>query len=94
MVAMHRLVCGGKVLLYNVIEVATYEVKCGKVYSADDFDFEATVTAEIEGSSEQCLVLISTLFVTKLFFDSSTKAILSIQRNDRSHHTCLNRCVL
>ena len=43
---------GGKALLYNVIEVATCEVKCGKVYSADDLDSEATVTAEIEGSSE------------------------------------------
>ena len=43
---------GGNVLLYNVIVVATCEVKCGKVYSADDLDTEVTVTAEIEKSSE------------------------------------------
>jgi serine/threonine protein kinase len=42
---------GGKALLYHVIEVATGEVKCGKVYRIDT-ETEATVTAEIEGSSE------------------------------------------
>jgi len=42
---------GGKALLYYVIEVATGEVKCGKVYHIDK-DTEATVAAEIEGSSE------------------------------------------
>ena len=42
---------GGKALLYNVIEVATGEVKCGKVYCIDE-ENQATVTAEIDGSSE------------------------------------------
>lgn len=42
---------GGKALLYHVIEVATGEVKCGKVYSLDK-ETEATVTAEIDGSSK------------------------------------------
>ena len=59
---------GGKALLYNVIEVATGEVKCGKVYSTD-LDSEATVNVEIEGSSEvhkdgpnQYIVCYQTIF--------------------------------
>jgi serine/threonine protein kinase len=42
---------GGKALLYHVIELATGEVKCGKVYRVDK-ETEATVSAEVEGSTE------------------------------------------
>jgi serine/threonine protein kinase len=42
---------GGKALLYNVIQISTSEVKCGKVYRIES-ETEDTLRAEIQGSKE------------------------------------------